>query len=110
MPKDEWGTKRVCPHCGTRFYDLRRDPMTCPACGHSFDLAALLGGKAGTGTPPKEIGPGTAAAADGDSKVLDDDDSDVELDEDVLEDDSDGDDSVDLDEIADVATDDEDDN
>ena len=33
MPKDEWGVKRLCPHCGTRFYDLQRDPMTCPNCG-----------------------------------------------------------------------------
>ena len=33
MPKDEWGAKRVCPTCGTRFYDLQHDPMTCPNCG-----------------------------------------------------------------------------
>ena len=33
MPKEEWGTKRLCPVCAARFYDLRNDPMTCPACG-----------------------------------------------------------------------------
>ena len=27
MPKEEWGTKRVCPTTGRRFYDLGRDPM-----------------------------------------------------------------------------------
>ena len=32
MSKPAWGTKRVCPSCGARFYDLRRDPITCPVC------------------------------------------------------------------------------
>jgi uncharacterized protein (TIGR02300 family) len=27
------GTKRVCQACGTRFYDLSRDPIVCPSCG-----------------------------------------------------------------------------
>ena len=26
------GTKRVCPSCGARFYDLGRSPITCPVC------------------------------------------------------------------------------
>jgi uncharacterized protein (TIGR02300 family) len=26
------GTKRVCPNCGSKFYDLNRDPITCPIC------------------------------------------------------------------------------
>ncbi|HVG81046.1 MAG TPA: FYDLN acid domain-containing protein, partial [Methylomirabilota bacterium] len=26
MAKPEWGTKRICHSCGTRFYDLLRDP------------------------------------------------------------------------------------
>ena len=38
MPKEEWGVKRLCPNCSTRFYDLQKDPMTCPLCGHQFDL------------------------------------------------------------------------
>ena len=25
MVKPEWGTKRACPKCGTRFYDLTKD-------------------------------------------------------------------------------------
>ena len=27
MPKEEWGTKRLCPQCSTRFYDLQNDPF-----------------------------------------------------------------------------------
>ena len=33
MVKPEWGIKRTCKDCGARFYDLRRDPITCPKCG-----------------------------------------------------------------------------
>ena len=33
MAKPEWGTKRICQSCGARFYDLLRDPPTCPGCG-----------------------------------------------------------------------------
>ena len=31
------GTKRICPVCGARFYDLNKHPATCPKCGHSYD-------------------------------------------------------------------------
>ncbi len=37
MAKPEWGTKRTCPECGTRFYDLgRNDPAVCIDCGHEW--------------------------------------------------------------------------
>ena len=26
------GTKRVCQNCGSKFYDLSRDPIICPIC------------------------------------------------------------------------------
>lgn len=42
MAKPEWGTKRICPNCATRYYDLRKDPPVCPACGTEFDPEALL--------------------------------------------------------------------
>ena len=32
MSKPARGTKRVCPNCGARFYDLNRTPITCPVC------------------------------------------------------------------------------
>jgi uncharacterized protein (TIGR02300 family) len=30
------GTKRVCQSCGNKFYDLNRDPITCPICNALF--------------------------------------------------------------------------
>src|SRR5262245_26815088 len=39
--KLERGTKRTCqsPHCGTRFYDLNRHPITCPICNTVYAIA-----------------------------------------------------------------------
>lgn len=42
MVKAELGTKRVCPNCGTRFYDLSKRPITCPKCGSAFEPEALF--------------------------------------------------------------------
>jgi uncharacterized protein (TIGR02300 family) len=42
VAKAEWGMKRMCPNCGTRYYDMRRDPIICPHCGSPFDPEALL--------------------------------------------------------------------
>lgn len=47
MAKPEWGVKRTCPQCATRFYDLMREPLTCPACGATFDPTAVTRPKRG---------------------------------------------------------------
>ena len=33
MSKAEWGAKYSCLVCGTNFFDMRRQPPTCPKCG-----------------------------------------------------------------------------
>lgn len=38
MVKLEWGTKRTCQSCTSRFYDLRRSPIICPKCGETFEI------------------------------------------------------------------------
>lgn len=40
MGKPELGTKRMCPSCGTKYYDLNRDPIVCSKCGTIFAIAA----------------------------------------------------------------------
>ena len=46
MVKAEWGTKRTCPKCGTRFYDLgKEDPVTCIHCGIAWDPEPVLKSK-----------------------------------------------------------------
>ena len=37
MAKPELGTKRECPECGAKYYDLGRSPCVCPKCGASFE-------------------------------------------------------------------------
>jgi len=31
------GTKRACPHCATKFYDLNRSDIICPKCSKKLD-------------------------------------------------------------------------
>ena len=37
MPKAEWGLKKFCLSCETKFYDLNRKPAVCPNCGEVFE-------------------------------------------------------------------------
>ncbi|MGE5539196.1 MAG: TIGR02300 family protein [Gemmatimonas sp.] len=41
MAKAEWGTKRICGECGARYYDMRKDPPTCPKCGTVFEAVSV---------------------------------------------------------------------
>jgi len=39
VAKPELGSKHQCQHCGTRFFDLNKSPVTCPKCGAIFQAA-----------------------------------------------------------------------
>jgi uncharacterized protein (TIGR02300 family) len=39
--KPDLGTKRVCPNCGTKYYDLNRNPIVCPHCGTNFETGVV---------------------------------------------------------------------
>ena len=106
MPNEEWGTKRICPTTGKRFYDLNKDPIISPYTGETVTLDANKGRTMVADAEDAQTTKMNEADTDADEVVLDDDDVDVDLGDDVLDDDDD--DTVSLDEIADVATDDED--
>ena len=36
----ELGSKRQCESCGAKFFDLNRDPITCPKCGTIFQVTS----------------------------------------------------------------------
>jgi uncharacterized protein (TIGR02300 family) len=103
MPKEEWGLKRVCPSCTSRFYDLRRDPMTCPSCGATFTVESLTAVR-GKAPRPEKVKPEVVDVEELPDLETDDEviDSDDDLDADILEDEED---NVDLDDLADVAAD-----
>lgn len=108
MPKAEWGTKRVCPTTGKRFYDLNRSPIISPYTGEIVDIESVRRKMAAAVI--------SRVAPEKDDVLTDDieaDDElletgvadDTELDDDLLEDDAD--DNVSLDDLADVAGDEE---
>ena len=41
MVKPQFGTKRVCPVTGRKFYDLGNDPVVSPYTGISYPLSAF---------------------------------------------------------------------
>jgi len=43
--KAELGTKRTCPSCAARFYDLLKNPIVCPKCGANFIAPSVLPSK-----------------------------------------------------------------
>lgn len=106
MPKEEWGTKRLCPTTGKRFYDLNANPIVSPYTGEVVELDTTKTRMiAADAEDAATVAAKTANVED--DAVLDEEDSvDVDLDDDLLEDD-DEDDNVSLDEIADVASEDD---
>jgi uncharacterized protein (TIGR02300 family) len=94
MVKPEWGAKRTCPKCSTRFYDLgKEDPVHCIECGTEWVPEPVL--------KSKQPMPFEPAAAEPKEKTKDEDLEAEELSIDEDEEPS-ADDEVDL------ATDDDD--
>ena len=78
MVKPEWGTKRTCPKCATRFYDLtKEEPVTCISCGFAWEPEPIL--------KSKQPLPFEVVKADADKKKDDADlgDEDLDVDEDA---------------------------
>lgn len=103
MAKADLGTKRQCPKCGTRFYDLGKDdPIACVSCGQKFEPEQILKPRNRpvpqvVAKPVKKAEPEPKASGDADLEALADDDDDDEEDADlgtVLEIDDDDDDDI----------------
>jgi uncharacterized protein (TIGR02300 family) len=89
MVKPEWGSKRTCPKCATRFYDLTKDdPVTCISCGNVWMPEPVL--------KSKQPMPFEQAAKP--EAVTPEADSDLGVDIDLVDEDAEGspDDEVDL--------------
>lgn len=75
MVKPEWGTKRGCPKCGTRFYDLTKDePVTCINCGYAWEPEPILKSKQPLPFEAAKADPAKAETEDAD---LGDEDLDI---------------------------------
>lgn len=104
MPKQEWGTKRICPTTGKRFYDLNRTPVVSPYTGEVVDIESAR--RKAVAAVISRVAP------EKDDEVLVDDldtddelltataTDDADLDDDLLEEDAD--ENVSLDDLTDV--------
>jgi uncharacterized protein (TIGR02300 family) len=109
MPKEEWGTKRLCPTTGKRFYDLNKTPIISPYTGEVVDIetarrkmqAAVI-----ARVVPEKDDPLVDDLEAEDELLETSVSDDAELDDELLEDDAD--DTVSLDDLADVPGDEED--
>ena len=91
MAKPEWGTKRTCPKCGERFYDLGKDdPVNCIECGETWTPEPVL--KSKQSIPFEEVEKKVDVEADADLGG----DDDLEDIEDIDEDSDSPDNDVDL--------------
>merc|ERR1711998_601482 len=84
MAKPEWGRKRICPSCGTKYYDFKNSPIICPSCGAEFDPDLYLRSRKGKSLSTKE-------SADETSKISEDisdiDEIEIDSDNEVVSDD-----------------------
>ncbi|QCO02367.1 TIGR02300 family protein [Azospirillum argentinense] len=81
MAKPEWGVKRICPSCGARYYDLRKDPPVCPNCGSQFDPEALLKSRKARPAPVDDVKKAPVVSSDEDAETETEDEESTELDE-----------------------------
>jgi uncharacterized protein (TIGR02300 family) len=121
VAKPEWGTKRICPSCGARYYDLLRDPVVCPKCSTPYDPEAFLKSRRArpAAVADKEIAPVGAEEVEGEleadeSEAAEEEEEAVPLeeaeeeDEEILEDASDlGEDEDDMAEVIENVEDEE---
>ena len=84
VAKPEWGTKRICHNCGARFYDLRRDPAVCPACGTVAEPGRQPRPKRGGAKPEAAVLP----KVEKEKVAMEDAEEDVEVEE-VIDEDTD---------------------
>ena len=80
MAKPEWGVKRICPACGTKYYDFNNSLIICPSCNMEFDPEIYLKSRKGKNLSPKLV-------ADNNDNISNLDDIEVENDEEVVSDD-----------------------
>ena len=55
MAKPEWGKKRICLACNTKYYDFNKSPIICPSCGSEFDTDIYLKSRKGKNLSAKVV-------------------------------------------------------
>jgi uncharacterized protein (TIGR02300 family) len=80
MTKPDLGTKRLCAHCGAKFYDLHHSPITCPKCGtvlNPVQVSSRWRAEAAR-APVREVGSVAAETLEAQSVLPEDADTEAE--------------------------------
>ena len=84
MAKPEWGKKRICLACNTKYYDLNKSPIICPSCGSEFDPDIYLKSRKGKNLSPKVVSEKKQNMSEDMSNI---DDIETDTDDEVVSDD-----------------------
>ena len=84
MAKPEWGKKRICLACNTKYYDFNKSPIICPSCGSEFDPDIYLKSRKGKNLSTKVVSEKKQNMSDDMTNI---DDIDTDTDDEVVSDD-----------------------
>ena len=84
MAKPEWGKKRICLACNTKYYDFNKSPIICPSCGSEFDPDIYLKSRKGKNLSTKVVSEKKQNMSDDMTNI---DDIDTDTDNQVVSDD-----------------------
>ena len=84
MAKPEWGKKRICLACNTKYYDFNKSPIICPSCGSEFDPDIYLKSRKGKNLSAKVVSEKKQNMSEDMSNI---DDIETDTDDEVVSDD-----------------------
>ena len=84
MAKPEWGKKRICLACNTKYYDFNKSPIICPSCGSEFDPDIYLKSRKGKNLSTKVVSEKKQNMSEDMSNI---DDIETDTDDEVVSDD-----------------------
>ena len=84
MAKPEWGKKRICLACNTKYYDFNKSPIICPSCGSEFDPDIYLKSRKGKNLSTKAASEKNQNTSEDMSNI---DDIETDTDDEVVSDD-----------------------
>lgn len=84
MAKPEWGKKRICLACNTKYYDFNKSPIICPSCGSEFDPDIYLKSRKGKNLSAKVVSEKKQNMSEDISNI---DDIETDTDDEVVSDD-----------------------
>ncbi|MCY4303610.1 MAG: TIGR02300 family protein [Aestuariivita sp.] len=102
MAKEKWGVKRVCPTTGKRFYDLGKETVISPYTGEEVEIETAVSRLVSSDEANTISLKSKRVDVEDEAAITED--GGVNLDDDLLEDDDDGD-NVSLEEISNLSAD-----